>query len=431
MNKKAWGYVSILAILFAVTMPAAIAGHSSLSGSTLPGSPPAQSTPDDQAWPIQPGAEDGPGALFFPGQPLDPLEVAWNGLDVREQRLFTQLSRVFGVFADYHPQIWREGRYRLDQTPLLFVYRDAQNQHPFAFLINHPDPQALNTTLLPLDERLGLPPVYQLTDDPLLESLDTRLFFDFGYDVAGHSTFVMFYRDASIDAFQSADYWDFSYFLAHEVFHRYQLITAKWQIPPDSIQDTTQYPLTAQNLSLALLEDRILAAGMTANTPDEKARALQQFLAVRQERIRQDDLIRRLENNQEVAEGTARYIEYRLLDLMAEDSEILQPPLVSLAQSSEPIQMGYPMTIEELRDSFAWGRPYTSGAVLGLLLDSVGISWHERVENGETFVDILLREFPLEDDAPEDMLRSAQAEYDYASILESVTAYLEKLQQTE
>lgn len=361
-------------------------------------------------------ADDSAEPLTIDAPPIDAADVEWGDLDVREQRLFTQMSTMFRVFREQGDEMWNNGRFRFDEMPMMFVYRDAENNHPYAYLINHPNPEALDATPVTLDAGLELPTVYRVENHDVLNKIDSQMYFDFARDVAGTATFVMIYRDGDIDAFQSADYWDYSLFTVHEAFHQYQLFDARWQESSDATQDISQYPLTQENVSLVLLEDRILATALASDDVDFQREALQQFLAVRLMRIEQNDLIRRLENNQEAIEGTARYIEYRFQELTGIQSE-LSPDAITYVTTLEQSMVAGDLSNEaDLRDELGFGRAYSSGGALGLLLDDVGIDWHSRVEAGETLVDILENTFGLSEDDLAELLAETKIQYDYDDI---------------
>jgi len=372
-------------------------------------SAPSQSTANE--W-----SNDSTSHSAFNEPPIEPFAVDWAGMDEREQRLFTQISKMFQTFRDNATMIWNNGSYRFDEMPMMFVYRDADGKHPYAYLINHPDPEALDATLVNLDPSLTLPTIYRIENHNVLNDIDSRMPFDFARDVAGTSTFVMVYLDAEVDSFQSADYWDFSLFTVHEAFHQYQLFDARWKDDPDSTQNTTNYPLTQENVSLVLLEDRILAAALMSDDVDFKRDALRQFLAVRQTRIEQNDLIQRIENNQEVAEGTARYIEYRFESLAGISSGLLSSPVDGIYRTESLFEGNEELTDESLREELGFGRAYASGAALGILLDNVGVDWHSRVESGETLIDILRDTFELSENDIKDLLTQAKSTYDFDAI---------------
>lgn len=351
---------------------------------------------------------------FQDGPPLEPAAVDWAGLELRDQRLFTQLSAIFEAFRENGDAIWNGGRYRFDEMPMLLVHRDAAGNQPYGYLINHPNPELLDATPVNLDAALGLPTVYRVENHPELDRIGSEIPFDFARDIADTPTFVMVFQDRDVDSLLTADYWLYSVFTIHEAFHQYQIFDAQWVIQPDATQDTTQYPLTQENISLILLEDRILMAALASNDVAFKREALQQFLAVRQARINQDDLIRRLENNQEVAEGTARYIEYRFSDITGITDETFSSPTELAAFEREFASSDLPAA--HLRDILGFGRAYTSGAVLGLLLDDIDVEWHSRVERGETFVDILAETFDMSEDEAAAALAQAQMTYDFEAI---------------
>src|SRR5262249_49655338 len=108
---------------------------------------------------------------------------------------------------------------------------------------------------------------------------------------------------------RATDRW--TSFAVREAFHRWQTVEGPLEehfrlVEQDS--SARNEPLTKEQVALALLEQRILAAGLQSASGDE--RLLREFIAIRQSRLSRADAPL-AEQAQEQRDGTAEYVAYR------------------------------------------------------------------------------------------------------------------------
>ncbi len=329
------------------------------------------------------------------------LEQYAGALDDLDAEMFERLAEGFAAFGTASDQIWNDD-YRLDQMPLMLVHSDGENDQ-YAYLVNHPDPISVESAqLVELPNELNLPPIYRLDTLPNADILAKHPSFSFFFPVNDIDVYMMKYTSSEVDKFSSPTSNNWMLFVAHEGFHAYQI--ANWN-ETLSTQDIANYPLVEENITLALLENYLLVAALSAEDSAARTQALHQFVAVRNLRMEKWDAVADLDNRQETSEGTARYIEHRLGELM----ELGDANLSNFGREFSMFDGD-----KGVRELYAFGRFYTTGAVLSHLLDLQGIDWKPRVANGEILYDILAANFDLSDrDA---LVEQAQAAHDYATL---------------
>jgi WD40 repeat protein len=188
------------------------------------------------------------------------------------------------------------------------------------------------------------------------------------------------------------------------------------------------FPLTAENLALALLEQRILLAGRDASA-DQVRELLRLFLAVRAERLARHPAARMLDNllfrypagrSPEVShhwgDSTIAYVERRFAAL-AEVSEVISlwknPPELPDARACITYNL------------FTWDRFFATGDAVGLLMDRAGIAWRPAATQGQSLYAILTANLSPGDAEPADLLAQAQRCFDYPSLLAQVQRWAE------
>jgi hypothetical protein len=327
-------------------------------------------------------------------------------LDRTDTMLFESLDETFEAFRTTSDQIWTSD-YRLDETPMLLVRSDGQHDL-YAYLINHPDPANVESAqLVELPAELNLPPVYRLDTLPNPDILAQRPNFDFFFYINDTVVYMMKYTsESSSPSSPISEVWNL--FLTHEVFHAYQLTNWNRAVSP---QDTANYPLTEENIALALLENRLLVEALSADTDAARTTALHQFTAVRNLRMEMWEAVALLDNPQETIEGIARYIEHRLGELLDHGQTNFSTfdRELSIFEASSENQR----SVAEL---YAFGRFYSTGAALSYLLDLQGIDWKEQVAEGATLYDILEANFDLSN--RDTLVEQAKVVHDYATLSE-------------
>lgn len=343
-----------------------------------------------------------------PAQPTiseAPVSNSTETLDEIDSSLFEQLSKIYQLFAESINQIWTSD-YRLDLDPLLLIRVDENGDAQYGYIVNHPEPESFEgAQLVDLPDDLNLPPVYRLNEIPNAKRLENVPFFDFAYPANGTDVYMMKYTDPDDDPFMSPTNFDWILFFAHEGFHRYQMNA--WEIP-DSMQDVKNYPLNADNIALIYLENHLLLDALSASD-SELDDILQQFIAVRSLRIEQWEEVALLDNPQEAAEGTARYIETQI-------SEV-----ASIRSEGQPSMEDYLIislnTKEHIRDELAFGRFYSTGAALSTLMDRLGRDWKAQIEAGKTQYDVLSEYYKLTDAVT--LVEEAKEAYDFPALYEN------------
>ncbi len=390
-----------VAIVLTLTVVLTACGNTTNTETALAEPPPSSSTkppptspPDDRE-----GSENFATGL---GHRVEPANLDWGELDLNDQRLFTIMSEINETFRNGASEIWSE-KYRLDRIPLSFAYRSSDGTITKMYVLHHPAGASLpGAVRVELDESLGLGEVYSIDAPDKVASLADWIPFEFNADIGGTSSMLFFIPEN--DPFLSPQTWDFARFVVHEAFHRHQLIDSGWSTEPP---DGNEYPRDAHNAALALLEDRVLVATDNATDDDEIRRRLAQFLAIRRYRTEQFDL-GNLETVQELAEGTARYVENRYAELNGRPRHPTTGvgAMVSL-------------------DWLAFGRFYDSGARLGHALEHLGADWKNAVAEGIPLTNLAYEEISdtnLAETNLAEQIKEAKAEFGYTDILTEVEA---------
>lgn len=205
------------------------------------------------------------------------------------------------------------------------------------------------------------------------------------------------------------------YMLIHEAFHGYQYEVfarpAERFAPASAAPRLSTVGLDrAEHGARAEVERQILAQVLDAPSEQERARLLERYLTMRELRMRLLPALLRIEQTEERIEGVAEwlglvcaaantdapedYVKVRLAHALAEP----RPPLVG----SLPVK---------------W-RAYGVGATLALVLEDLGVTWRQRVQQGAALDELLaeaLRWDPTGLDADAD--RGWREEYGFSELL--------------
>ncbi len=329
--------------------------------------------------------------------PVQPIDFDWGELDPADQRLVTIMAEIDDTFRNRADHIWSDD-YRVDQTPIAFAYRTRDGTIPKMYVFHHPDGESLpGATKLPLDDSLGVGDVYRIDPPASVTDLAVSVPFDFEADIGGTSSMLFFLLED--DPFLSTASWDFARLIVHETFHRYQLIDARWaQTPPDR----TNYPRDAENAALALLEDRVLSAMIDADETAEILLRLRQFLSIRRARTEAFEL-GNLAMVQELAEGTARYVENRYDEVNGRPGRWDTAP-------DEELSL----------DWLTFGRFYDTGSQMAWALDHLGVNWKDPVAQGTALTAIALDR--TGDRGAAGLIEDAKVEFGYDHLVESAEA---------
>lgn len=268
-----------------------------------------------------------------------------------------------------------------------------------AVAINHPDPKALGTAA-PIDT--GDAPftahfVSELVDAGALERVAA---FEFNSMQGGVDSFVMV-ADPT-DSFLDPEAPEFATTYIHEMFHRYQFASFN----ESRFQDFENYPYTAANLELAALEGRALTEALRAETDQARDEAAERFVAIRMARRAAAPEVARLDDGQEISEGSARYIEHRVA---SED--------FGAAYHQGNVDSGeIPTDVSTqfgVKETFGFGRFYATGAAVLDLLERMGVpDYAARVEADEPPATILADALGVTDADVDDLVAAARTNYD-------------------
>ena len=378
--------------------------------------------------------------------------------DETDRAVFQSLADLFDRFRHRADEIWT-GDYRLDRMPLLLV-REEGGRDRYGFLVNHPRPAALGGVEEALPRNLTLPPIYRLDPLPEKNRIAAIPHFDFSVDLGGTGAFVLKYSAELLglsDDFASANYEfmdepskllesdegpvgndreipdeqaafpepfpelseeDFiaadrrfmaeqwALYLAHEVFHRFQLDNWNEQ---SGAQDTADYPLDETHLALIMLETAALRAALDARSEAARAERTRLFIAVREERMGRYAEVELLDLPQEQIEGTAKYMEHRL-------GSLLGFQYVNLQTFTSPDAL-MAMPERGIRSHAAFDRFYGTGAALCRLLDAFAVDgWKARVAGGLSPYQLLRDRLAPADAQRGALLSRAKERYRFSNI---------------
>lgn len=339
------------------------------------------------------------GCLSFAQQVSTPLSKPLSKTDTL---LFERVSNLLEVFETHGQEIWGAS-YQLDKNPLMFIYRNSNSEFTHAYLLNNPKVASLPTAQFVKND-YGLD-VYKITDLPNKARLNEASHFDFQVPIAGKKTFVMIYNDAKVDPLAAPVSANWDAFVAHEGLHDQQF--SSWKMNFSDIQDKGNYPLEADDIASIWLEHKLLIDALQIQEESTKKEILKSFVAVRSNRMEQNNIVKHMDGPQERYEGTALYLEYQLAKF------IPNPRQISLINHLEMT-----LSLNAKRHELAFGRFYSTGAALSSLLDDLGLSWKQQLEDGSTQYEVLSKHFALSTKEKEQLLSSTRNQYDYGTLQE-------------
>jgi hypothetical protein len=326
------------------------------------------------------------------------------------------MSAVITVFQTSHDSAWPG--YDLSSQPFL-VYRPGK----WAVVLNPPGE---------IEDYRPYPPSWPPLAGPALLHLGTnpdlvgQLEFDFPvgrFTMAAVPLGEAFPEDASARASPMFA------FVVHEVFHQFQRGAFREVDEPSE----EKYPiLDAANSARAALEMRILEDAVRAvergDTGDAR-RLTGWFLAERRFRWEHaSPLAREFERAKELTEGTAKYVETRLVADMATmcrtggftDPEVC-PPFRSVTVPRY-LQTDFESRLTEgalTPADVARNRIYPTGAALGVLLDFFGVEWKDmaaQLPDSLTLADLLASSVPVPASRLPSLRKEAERRYDFPRV---------------
>jgi len=356
-----------------------------------------------------------------------------TSLDATDQALFASWKKLDEQFDCCANIIWT-ANFRPQDNPVLFA-RTKNGIFQYAYVINHPNPSHIPSATRITDPAVAnLAPVYRF------DQLPTQQFnrignFDFEFPLAGHDVFAVSYQKRTAQKIQDAlennnEYQnpgesifadvasdDWILFLAHEIFHRRQF---KQWVQLENNQNLDTYNFSQENIALILLEQQILKNGIRKKSAAAAKLALLEYAAVRNYRqIRYGKQIETLDSAQEIYEGTSRYIEHSL-------GEMLKNPDFNLSNFAEHIENDEEIFPEiNVRDTLGFGRFYASGAAVSALLDRAGVDWKGHVKTASSFSEIITQHY--QDKDPLRRLNNARIRHNYPAQYQRAKRYVQLL----
>lgn len=327
-------------------------------------------------------------------------------------------ERINSVTASYKKnEIWKGyDSYATVSQYLIYVTggeKDAKAAR--AFLIN-PKTTVSGATKLDQSESKGLD-VYRY-DGKMQEALEQLQkgngAYDFDFVIDGQKYYLQLYRDGDAEGHEDVA------LTTHENFHAFQF--ANWDFVPGALQDEANYPITKELLSLQMLSlDTLLNLPDTALTKEKATDLLQQYVAIRSQEIALDPsskkLVKNMANPQEQAEGSARYVE-----VMG-----LRDGLKSNTTFVYPFSAHDELTITSkaaLREAFAFGIWYETGAAATYLLDRLEVDIEKEFAAGKTPYDVAVATLKMSQADKDAALKKAQAGSNWSAIQAEADAFI-------
>lgn len=324
------------------------------------------------------------------------------------------LRHVFHISKHCQKQLWKGG-YPLHQMPIYVVDIGAsssdQPKGRRGFLINHPAPPK-GAKKLSKAEAFGLEKVWSY--DKQASQLEAPGF-QFQLKINNVSTFAIGYGESEGVRPRASE---FLALLVHEGFHKVQLLKGTWRHHHSTIS-TTNYPFRKGDIALSLLENRVLRAALKGGDADL---ALKTFYVLRHKRLLQagskKSFLLRHDNEQERIEGTALYIEHKMLRLMG-----YKIPPRDLNSSSSRLQLvpyyQKHRDVSYIRQGLL-ARFYATGAVTGALLDKLkDTTWQQACQQGKSLYEHLHRRYgKLSTKQRKALLQKAKKQYGFEKLVQ-------------
>jgi hypothetical protein len=366
--------------------------------------------------------------------PRGDCPASFAGLDVLDRAMFGNMTLIQDIFIDRRFVIW-DNQYRLNDMPMLLARRDRAGVMPgYGFLINQQDDaNLLNAQTFEIPTYFDLGTVYCISPLPRTYGLETRSYLPQLPLGANHDgparpeeiddfAVALIYGDRSKESLttdrladpRAVEQW--TSYAVRVGFYRWQIVEGfiNQQFLPANFTDAVlETPPAKEEVALALLEQRILAAVLRDGAVDE--RLLRQFVAIRQSRLARYPNMVKDEAGREQRDGTAEYVVYRFMtasgftQLQSWPERLMAP----YAGDSPPEPGIDPAAlVRYLRAE----RPALSGAVLGLVLDAVALPWRPHLGEGQTPFDVLEAAFRIKNDEREALAQQAKERFNYAEL---------------
>lgn len=183
-------------------------------------------------------------------------------------------------------------------------------------------------------------------------------------------TYILFeaFPTAIVDIRYFDNFEDIYSLIVHESFHAYQHELGESRFPNEAIGPT--YPTDFRFIQLRIRERQVLHNAVFENSKGTQHELINEFITLRNERIRLFPAIVDYENRVETIEGPAFFVEYQALRDIG---------------NSETALERYASMLIDAEDSHIYIRKscYSSGLFLCLLLDRLSFRWQEDFMHAE------------------------------------------------
>jgi len=214
--------------------------------------------------------------------------------------------------------------------------------------------------------------------------------------VAGAATGFLRANTAQVFAGALTSFFSYSEFMSrplpealalgiHELFHAQQNRIAPRKFGDILVVLWGKYPeFSPRNRALLAMEAELLHRALTATDAGEARGLVAGFLGIRAERRKElGPELARYESGEESSEGLARYIEFHLLELLAQKDARFQEAGQAAAKRLEPLKNIH--ALQRDRERF-----YALGLSQAALLDRFRPGWKREFESGPLLLDELL-----------------------------------------
>jgi len=236
--------------------------------------------------------------------------------------------------------------------------------------------------------------------------------FEFTHKIEGDSYYAQVYNETEVKDLTSISV------AVHEVFHIYQIYGNNWQDAEGLLQDEKNYPITSELLPLQIMIGKIAEKMPQETNTNRIKKYLEMYVAIRSEEMRLDptpqNLVKNMANNQEDAEGSAQYIEYtNAYNVFPEFKDPFEQ--MHLENLTKP---------EHVRDLFAFGLWYGTGAAVIYMLDNQGVDYAKEIVTNKTPFDVANDFLNLDQTQKEKALQDAKDEFNWTEIVNESTRLL-------
>jgi hypothetical protein len=341
----------------------------------------------------------------------DRERTSYASVTAQEKTVFEKLALISpeanNIWSDYHS---------LTQQPAYLIFTDLSGKGIKGYVLNAP--KSFTNNMLPVDpeEAFGLS-LFQSND--FLTAAETSIgeggIYTIDLDLNGTTFFAMkdFYIENFYNNYKDQDNNFTPLVMTHEMFHMYQF--DNWDLPDDWVQDFYGYPTDKEQIALHLLLFELMKRSYFIDNELDKIEYLKYYVSLRTEMITKDTstakLVKSMGTNQELIEGTARYVEH---------FAALHSIYPSINQDPTHGWEGYLNDVADntsLRVALAVRIWYHVGAAATNLLKEAGVDIENAYKTGKTPFEVASDYLKLSNEDLTEYLQSAKDKVDYPAYL--------------